>query len=336
MKQILIGKTGLAYAAKTGGGVISGVKEIGLLDTGALAIFTAAGVLVTTGNMSTTLDDQKSVYIAVGNQVADSKSYITSMIPRNSGTSFDIQSYVTPVKQRKFLGYDGTTAGTAMNLPSLVAGDEAFIKIIDTTPGLRTIGAVDAQEVFRYSTVVIAGDTATTLITRLVTAINDTLNQTGIVTATLIGAGTGIQLDAIAYGTTFKIARDGILVGATIVEAEGTTAGIAVAVNYGKGTDTQILALEDTYSVERGNTNQIFIPQTFYTKNSLVTSGAKYDTYTIAWNGSRTISTGRQDTSRFEIVVAIPNAATQQAAWQTIIQEVFAGTIAGTPIETGS
>lgn len=335
MKQILVGKAGLAYAAKSGGGTISGINELNLLDTGALAVFTKNGVMVTTANAATVLDDVKEIYIAVGNQVDACKSFLSSLIPRSRAT-YDIKSYVAPVKQVKYLGYDGTTAGTSLNLPTLVAGDEAFIKIINTTPGLRTIGAVDEQEVFRYSEQVRSGDTATTILTRLVAQMNATLNQTPIVTAAIVSTNQGLSFTANDFGTTFKIARDGIFINSTIVEAEGSTTGVAVAVNYGHGTSTQILALEDAYSVEHGNTNRVQTPALYYRNTSLVTSGARYDTYTIGFNGERTISTGRQDTSRFEILVAIPNAATQQSAFETIMTEVFAGLVANSPAEKGS
>lgn len=328
MKQILVNKS-IALNAKVGGGTISGINEINLLDTGAIAVFTEGNVMITVANAGTVLSDVKNFYIAVGNQNAASKTIISTLIPR-IGTTAKKQVYVAPVKLTKFIGNDGTIG--ALNNPTLVAGQEAFIRIVDTTPGLRTIGAVDKQEVFRYTENVIAGDTINTVITRIIARINADVNR--IVNATVVGAQVGINVTAIDYGTTFSIALDGILVGATIEQPEGTV-GSSVAINFGKGTSDQISALEDAYSVERGNTNRINLPAQYFNLNSLVVSGSTYDTYTFAHSGNRKTSTGTQNTFNFETIVAMPASATQQANFETLLTEIFVGTTLATPAETG-
>lgn len=327
MKQILINKS-IAYGAKSGGGTIT-KDEINLLDTGAIAIFTEQGVLITAANASTVLIDVKKIYFAVGNQAATSKSLISVPVPR-VGIKYKKQAYVAPVLLTKFVGSDGTIG--SFNLPTLVVRDEALMKIIDTTPGLRTIGAVDSQEIFRYNTDVRSGDTATTIANRIIANINADPNR--IVNAVAVGATTGINLTAINVGTTFSIALDGIYINATIEQPEGTV-GSSVAMKFGEGTYDQMLALEDLYSVERGNTNRLALPQLYYTPNSLAVAGTTYDTYTINWNGEREISTGRQDTYHFDLVIAMPAAATQQANFETIMAEVFAGMFSTSDQESG-
>lgn len=326
MKQILVNKS-IAYAAKVGGGTISGINEINLLDTGAVAVFTDTNVLCTAANVSTVSSDVKNFYIAVGNQQtgADSKTYISSLIPRML-LDYKKKAYVAPVKLIKYIGYDGTTAGTAMNYPSLVAGQEAFVKIVDTTPGLRTLGSVYENEIKRYSYLVKTGDTATIVSDALIAAINADSDSI-VVAASVGGTGstTGIELTAKEYGTTFSIALDGILNSATKEEPEGDTAtkvGVSVAMKFGDGTSDQIAALELTYSTERGNDNQVHIPQYYYKTPSNVVDGTTYDTYTYSWNGKRTIGLGNQDTYRFEVIVAMPGSATQQANFETIMVEL--------------
>ena len=330
MKQILVNKS-IAYAAKVNGGTISGINELNLLDTGAIALFTEDNVMITAANCATVSSDSKAFYIAVGNQATASKTQVSSLIPRML-LDYRKQAYVAPVKLVKYVGYDGTTAGTAFNFPgTLISGTEAFMRITDTTPGLRTMGSVYENEIKRYSTLVITGDTNTTIANRLITAINADPNS--IVTAAAVGSTTGISLTAKDYGTTFNVSMDGIMIYTSNVSPEGSVPGVSVAVDYGKGTSDQIAALELTYSTERGNTNQLILPQYYYNVTSNVVSGATYDTYTFAWNGKRNTALGNQDTYRFEIIVAMPHSATQQANFETMMVE-FVGHFENS--ETGS
>ena len=336
MKQIILGQD-IAYAAKAGGGTIVDYREIDKLDTGALAVFTERGVLVTSGNVATVLDNQKDVYIAVGNQqyitgssVDKAKSQLTGMIPRLD-SSVTKQVYVSAIGQRTFIGSNG--ASGAFNQPStLVAGTEAIVRLTKTTEGLRTIGAIYDNEVKRFSTTVLAGDTITTIANRIIDAINADTNEP-FVTATAVGATTGIQLDTIDTHDTFTVSVDGILISATRTE-NALTGSNSRAITYAKGASWQMQQLELEYSTERGNTNQIWLAQFYYKTPSLVVSGATYDTYTIAYGIKRKVSFEVQLASHQEIVVAMPQGATQQSAFETIIAELFSMT--NSPIETGS
>ena len=318
MKQILVSKS-IAYAAKVGGGTISGINELNLLATGAIAVFTENNVLLTALNVATESPDVKKFYIAVGNQATESKTYVSSLIPRMD-LDYRKIAYVAPIKLKKFIGYDGTTAGTAFNMGTIVAGTEAFIRITDTTPGLRTMGSVYENEIKRYSTLAVTGDTATTIANRLIVNINN--DPDSIVVASAVGSTTGIQLLAKEYGTTFAISLDGILINASKVEPEGAITGVSVAITYGEGTSGQIAALEEAYSPERGNSNKVHLPQLYYKVPSNVEDGETYNIYEYLFNGKRTIALGNQDTYRFEILVAMPDGATQEANFETIMSEI--------------
>lgn len=318
MKQILIGKQ-LAYAAKVGGGTISGINEIDLLDTGAIAVFSSDNVLITSAGVATELIDKKAIIIAVGNQVdTSSKTYISTPIPR-VGTDYAKKAYVAPVKQKKFVGYDGTTAGTQLNYPStLVVGDEAQIKITDTSSGLRNT----SEDVKRYSTSVRSADTAATITARLVTIMNADVDA--IIVAAGVSSNTGISLEAKVASTTFDVALSGIIQDATMVEKGGAVEGVSVAPVFGEGTFDLVKALEDLYSVERGNTNQFQQPALWYSNTSLAVSGLTYNVYTFYFNGRRTTALGAQDTYTHEIKVAIPSSGTAPTtAWETIMAEAF-------------
>jgi hypothetical protein len=318
MKQILVTKS-IAYAAKAGGGTITGINEINLLDTGAIAIFTENNFMLTAANVAANSPDVKKFYIAVGNQTPASKTYISQLIPRML-LDYIKKAYVAPVKLVKFIGSDGTIG--AFNFPTLVAGQSAFIRITDTTPGLRTTGTVYDTEIKRYEYIVQTGDTATIVANKLIAMIN--ADPDSIAVAAAVGATTGIQLTAKNFGTTFSISLDGVMVNSTKEEPESTLPGSSVAIKYGDGTSDQILALEQLYSPERGNDNQVHLTDYYYSlrNNSNVVGGATYDTYTFAWNGRITISLGEQHTYRFETVLAMPAAATQQANFETIMADL--------------
>lgn len=327
MKQILVNKS-IAYGAKTGGGTISGINEIDLLDTGAVAVFTEMNVLVTAANAPVVSPDVKNFYIAVGNQGTDSKTYISSLIPRML-LNYSKKDYVAPVKQVSFVGFDGAIG--AFNFGTLVAGTEAFMRITDTTPGLRTLGSVYENEIKRYSTVVAVGDTDTLIANRLIAAIN--ADPDSIVVAAAVGATTGIELTAKEFGTTFNISLDGIMIYTTREEPTSTLPGASIAINYGEGTVEQVTALELQYSTERGNDNQIHLPQFYYKVTTNIVAGETYDIYTYSWNGKRSTSLGNQDTYRYEVLVAMPDGALQQANFETIMLE-FVGNFENS--ETGS
>lgn len=335
MKQAVVTRN-VAYALNNAGSpaAITSINAINTLDTGSLAIFTEGGVLVTAANMGTVLDDVRKCYFAVGNQqsAATAKSMITVPFPRIGSVTYNKQTYTAPVKLRKFIGSDGTVG--SLNMPTYYNGSVATLKITDTTPGLRTVTTEYLPEQFRYQYTGIPGDTNNTMITKLIAAIN--LDPDRIVDLTVVGSQVGIQIDARNFGTTFAISLDDALVGATVEQPEGSVVGASVAINYGIGTYDAVQSLEDNYSVERGNTNRTYFPIQYYSNPALSLSGSTYNLYTIEWDDYRSMPNGFQPTNRFEIVVAIPTGTALATSFETIMAEVFAGTISTSPVETGA
>jgi hypothetical protein len=344
MKQILVGRS-IAYAAKVGGGSITSYKDIDSLDTGSIAFFTDENELITTANASTILVDKKGWYAAVGNQQASLlppgvlsgssvvKSQVTGIIPRvGMPTSVEAQSYVAPVNKIIVIGSNGTHG--AFNQPTtLVAGTEAMIKIIKTTLGLRSMGGVYEEEIYRFSEVVRSGDTITTIANRLIVDINAVNPINKFVTASAVGSTTGISIVTDNYWDDFTVAVDGILINADRDINNSAGDNVSKAIVYGRGTDMNIAEMELTYSTERGNTNQAYLAQYFYKTPSLVVSGTHYDTWTFAWRGERKTSTSGQFTSVFELVIACPASAAQEASLITIIPYLVNGSEAA---ESGS
>lgn len=341
MKQILIG-TQLAYAAKAGGGTISGIKEINLLDIGAIAFFADDNTMLTTANAVTTLADKKSWYAAVGGDPKGAGSMISSHIPRLY-SRVDKKAYVAPVNQVSFIGSDGTQG--SVNFPgTLVAGTEAIIRLTKTTLGLRTIGSVYENEIKRYSEVVKTGDTVTTILNRLIVDINaDVTNGNGgFVNATAVGSTTGINLTTIDSHDTFAISLDGIAINANVgengmMDRVVGSASASVAITYGEGIPSEIGALELAFSTEKGNTNQIWLPQYYYTQASLVNPNLNYDKTTISFSGERRTALGNQNTYQFEIILAVPNSGTNPGATiKTLLDDIYQGVYGISPVESGS
>jgi len=322
MNQIIIGKN-VAYAAKIGGGTIAGITEVNQLAAGAIAVFASeSNVLLTAANVVASMADKKGVWIAVGSGDA-TKGADTTIITKRLGVDYRKQAYVAPVKLVKVIGEGATNGGATppgdLNEPTtLVAGDEAFIRVTDTTPGVITTNT----HIKRYSYVVRTGDTIAIVVAALVAAIN--ADPDSIVVAADLSS-VGISLTAKNYGVTFAISLDGILINATIDEPENPLSTTdSVAINYGKGTYAQIAQLESLFSPQQGNTNKVYQPSLWWTKAAKADSAATYDTYTIGWMGTKERSSGGSlPTVAHEIIVAMPPAATQQAAFEAVMAEVF-------------
>lgn len=316
MNQVIIGKN-VAYAAKIGGGTISGVNELNLLAAGAIAVFASeSNVLLTAANVVASMDDKKGVFFAVGSGDA-TKGSDTTIMAKRLGTDYRKKAYVAPVKLVKVIG-GGATNGSSLNLPgTLIEGTEANMRVINTTSGVITTNT----HIKRYDYVVKTGDTDLIIITALAAAINNDIDS--IVVATLNGS-TGIILTAKNFGVTFAVTVAGILVNAVIDEPENPLATTdSVAINYGEGTYEQIAQLELMHSTQQGNTNQVYQPNLWWKKVAKADSAATYDTYVISWMGSKERAIGVVPTVAHEITVAMPNGATQQAAFQSVMAEVF-------------
>lgn len=319
MNQIIIGKN-VAYGLKIGGGTIAGIKEVNLLDAGAIGVFNPEGTLLTAANVVANIADRKGIIFAVGSGDATKGADITITTERIK-TSYVKKAYVAPVKLKKIIGLDsGSTNGGSMNFPAtLVEGTEGFFRITDTTPGLITTGT----NIRRYSHVVRIGDTPTIILNDIIARIN--ADTDGITVAAAGGANNGIELTAKNFGQTFAISLDGIVVSATIDEPESPNAvTAAVTINYGEGTSAKIGELEELFSTQLGNTNKVYQQPLWWKKLAKTVVGATYDSYVVSWMGRKTSTQGsNQYTVAHEIIIAMPPAATQQAAFEAVMAEVF-------------
>jgi hypothetical protein len=318
MYNALIAKDA-TYAAKTGGGTITGINDLDLLADGALAIFTESNVLVTAATLASALVGVQQFWIARGSYQASPSSgalipYIRKSynVDRNAYVQ-EYCAYVAPVAQRTIVGEDGAGTGS-MNFPlTLIAGSTAELSIVSTIDGTYQPNQVD-----HYDHVVTTTDTAQTIIQALVDAIN--ADTDAVVTAVVIlntGVKVGIQLNAIGVENTFKVGTDEIIRDAT--KFYSTNGGLVV--NYGKGTPPIISRIEQRSQItSQGSGNYVYLQNKFFKVNSVVDPAATYNTWNFQWTQeARANSIHSMNVTEQETLLAVPSTATALLAALTTI-----------------
>lgn len=308
MYSALIAKDAV-YAAKTGGGTITGINELDQLASGAIAIFTEDNRLITAATTPASIAGVQQFWVAVGsyqvNAAGVSVPYVrkTFYIDRDAYVQ-EYCTYVAPVLQRTIVGEDGAGTGS-MNFPvTLIAGTVASINIVDTT-----LGEFYPNQVEHYDHVVTTVDTAQTVIQALVDAIN--ADSDSIVTATVILNGptkVGIQLDAKTLEGTFKVGPSDIIANANVFY--DTNGGLVV--NYGKGTPAIMTQLEKRAQIaSQGSGNYQYLQNKFFSVNSVVDPAATYNSWNFMWTQeARTNAINSMNVTEQEALLAVPSTAT--------------------------
>ena len=282
--------------------LISGIDQIDQLDAGAFAVFTDNNVLLTAANANTvftTLPDKKEIYFAVGLGDAVIGAKVSQKVNRQD---IDIYraNYVAPVAPVTFIGQDSGGTG-ALNLPALVAGDEAIIRVEDTSAG--TFPAPFSSKNY-CSYVVKPGETATTLLAAIVAKFN--ANPDKVATLAVIGTTLGISVTGNTAGMTMAVSADGILNNAT---KEENGVGASVASVIGNGTGAQVLELELDYDTEEGDTNRVMQPSVWWKVNKQSVAVTKYDLLNIHWGQYKADPITSQKASNQQIIIASPDTA---------------------------
>lgn len=322
MTEVLILKD-VAYSAKIGGGVISGINEVNLLADGAIAYFDESSNMLTNVIAAGSLLDDKYVYFAVGSGDAAIGARISEKIMRRNNAKYNKKAYVVPVKPIKYVGYNTSTGTLYPSIP--VAGTVVTLRIIrqdiinpQNLPNDKT----------RYDYVVKSGDTTTIIINAIVAKINDNPNAP-VVAANV--SNLGISLTAKNFGETFEIGVADGFANALITQ----DAAPATLLVLGFGTPAQILALESYYDVERGHTNKVTaLPRNTWNQSSKVDSAATYDVYTITWRQDHANPTGTEmGVADKEIIVAMPSGASviTQANFETAMIKIFNPAVGDSP-----
>ena len=314
MFHLLITKSS-TYAAKTGGGVISGINELNLLADGAIAVFTDRNELVTTANASTIFENRKGFFIAVGGNGTDRiGTDLSPVIERENIVFYTKKDYVAPAKQKIIVGVGDTTG--AHNIGTIAAGDIALMRITDTTGAI-----IPSETIERYEYRVKTGDGADEVLDALIAQINA---KSVLGTAAAHGTPTdGFAFTVANFNQTVEITFDGIISEITIDYS--VTANGAVRMTYGVGAPANVARLEEEVSPILGNTNKIHLSGYYYKRKSAVDLSATYDMYHLGFQGTRQVGQPVvKNTTKQEVIIAMPDGATQQTAFQTIMAAALA------------
>lgn len=322
--QHLFVVTNSAYAAKIGGGTIASANEAHLLDKGSLAFFDMNGVLMTT---STTLTGQNKFYCALGQGTdlngVQLEPKVSVIIPRDI-YSLTKKATVSPVAQVDTIGNDGT-AGAA-NLPaSPVVGTLAGILIVDTSLPLNNM----VLPKYRYEYAVKYGDDAAAILDGLIALIN--ADPTAVVTATAHQTASvtdGIILTAKVVNKPFntfvgETGSNDILGNATIQTAG---AGASTALVFGFGQPSDVLAIEQVYSTTDGNTNQVYLPQYWFNRPTLVSAGDTYKLDTLMFPLNHENAIDKVHATTQSLILALKTGTTQLSNVETILGILFSAT----------
>lgn len=311
--ELLVTKD-VAYAAKRGGGVIANINEVTLLDCGAIAIFSVdTGKLVLPSTPSATIARHKEFRFVV-NYGNNDQHLIWSQPFKEvdiSAVPYKL-AYEAPQKQRSFLGNDGAVGGLFLPL-TLVPNTIGTVNIINTTV-LRSAGLT----YFSYDVKVKGGDTPTLYVARVVSTINADVRCP--VTATIVGAGLGIRLDAKDFNESFEFSGSGILEDATKEEL-GVSNSLLMKV--GAGTPDSLMEYEDKINGIRGFNNRLMAKNLWFSLPNIVDGGLTYDQYAFITDHMREVSSMRTHTQVKSLIVAIPVGATSQADFETILDLIL-------------
>lgn len=304
-------KTQFSYNADTY--IVTGLQAAGETKAGLIA--DVAGTLgVTTFNPATGLHTSTATKAAITtNNPKFNLSYkdgdgniVTLAEMSKDEIIVEKKAYNAPVKQVTAIGYNGTTG--SLNYTTVVAGDEAIIRFVDTT---ETGAGLPYDVVLSYQYIAKPNDTPTTIIDALVAQINDVDSfqhkrfngATPYVATALTGGGElGISLTTTEFGETFSVATDGVFQYATQTDL----------VNYslGNGVGTEVAYLEEITQYTRGNGWRNEDSSSYYpTTTKLANPALFYTRYKITNKPSTTARRDRFKTNIW-IYVAQTNAAT--------------------------
>ena len=310
MFEILVTKS-TTYAAKTGGGVISGITEVHLLAEGAMAVFTNENELVTAANASTIFENRPSFYIAVGaNNTTNIGSKLSQPINR-SNVNYTRREYAAAVKQKITVG-EGADASGDLNFGTLVAGTYVRYRIFDVTNAVTPPDKIE-----RYEYKVKTGDTESIVIAAIAALINA---KSTIAVATLqggVGTYVGMFLTAKNYYQSLEVTGDDVAIDSTIDYT--TTARGSVVMDFGVGMGTQVAALEEEYSAYEGNTSKVHLASSYFSGTKMADVAGTYDMYNFTWQTIKRSSIKNVPATTQELVVAIPDGGTQQSTFGTIM-----------------
>jgi hypothetical protein len=326
MRQIFVTKSTVDYGLSTSTGDIAGMNELDKLENGALVCLDADGAFVDDANPAITTS---GIYFALGRTGLPP---VISPLIDIASLNYEKSAYVAPVAKIMVLGTNVSGETTyGLNLPSsFTVGTEAGIHIVDAS---KSHG--DTSRYHDFTTNVRSGETATTLMARLLALVN----ADNFVTMASIEAGKGYSLTADTAGKEFSVNCSGILEYADVLGykevvyagtagvASGDTQGLTTVVRanvFGVGTYAEIAALEADYSTEMGNTGLQQRGVALYTGSFGAVSGGTYTTYKLTWQAPGHNVLMPENNPIQLLVIAIPSGETGAGEDCTAMDNILA------------
>lgn len=289
--DFIVAKGSVTYAAKTGGGVITGMDQVDLLAPGAIAFINANGGLITTetGVSASIIFDGNYFIVAMGT----SQGTVLSAPVYRKHVKYNKTVYVAPAKKVMFLGTN-TSGGTTYNLnipTTKLAGDEVVVEITNRRKPIE-----NTNRVIRVSIVLKGGETSPQIVTAIVNAINSDYRANKVVVATDSDSGhDAIKFEGYDTSSDFSVQGYGLLANADVIAyneivyagTAGVTKGYTtnltntVAFTSGTGTDTQMTKVEQDASVYHGNLNPEMFGSYLWSIKSNIVAGETYNQYYI-------------------------------------------------------
>lgn len=274
----------LIVSSNTYASGITSAADLSSLAAGSIAFLESNGTLI---NGATPNPTKQYMYAALG---GSGDAYEQSNLLNREVLHVEKQSYVAPVAKVMFLGYDGVTATYSMRLPAvLIPGSTITVHIYNLDKEVY-----DNSRDIRVTYEVTAADTKATLMTNLVAAINAHTEAKLIVTAANTTSGTyyGMSLTSVASTTTgqysnFTARVSGITNTADVLEYQKVNgvynAGYTTATAWvkGQGLYLEVLGIETTFSVEKGNTLADNMGALLYKEASKTSSTATYTAWVV-------------------------------------------------------
>lgn len=302
IKELFIGKD-TTYGEKQSGGVVANMNEINDLEEGAIALFDDKNNFIPAAVVAGALVGVSQFKIVIGTSEGVRHS---QLIDRNA--FYQKKPYKAAVKQKSFIGQDG--ASGSLNLPgTLIVGDVATLLVSDTTS--RT-GSIADDRQYHYEEAVASGDTAALLVGRLVAQINADVD--GIVNATIVGAGLGIELEAKEEATIFEIGGDELF---RISDIWELGAGNSLEMIDGHGTARMMNELESEATIGMGDQNRTHLSRFWYKVGSKI-EAENYLTYDFEWS-HETRHVRNHNVRIKSLGIALPTGAGIVATLDTIL-----------------
>jgi len=309
--DFIIAKGSVAYAAKTGGGVIAGFDEVDLLVDGAIAFIDQSGTLID-GNVPVVVGDM--VTLAMGT----SKGSVLSSPINKKTLGYTKTVYAVAAKKSMYIGNYTTGATYNLNMPTtIVKGDEAIVELTDLTKPYE-----NTSRVVTITVVMKGGETATQVVTAVNAAINADYRAKKFVVSTIADADNGLKIEGLTVNNDFFVNAYGILANADILAyknvvkagttglSKGLVTGLTTPLpfNPGTGLATQMSKVENNASVYHGNLNSEMFESYLWSVPTGVVAGELYDQYYLKFTAPTVTPLIKEPNFDQHIVIAVPTS----------------------------